>query len=94
MTTGVTGSPADGFRGRNRAAGLIAAVRYAILRAWPAHRSVPDNPGDLRARPEVARLNLPALFRPLDRMDLSPDEIAQRLLRQLFELDGDYAEAL
>jgi hypothetical protein len=27
-------------------------------------------------------------------MDLSPDEIPQRLLRQLFELDGDYAEAL
>jgi hypothetical protein len=27
-------------------------------------------------------------------MDLSPAEIPQRLLRQLFELDGDYAEAL
>jgi len=59
-----------------------------------AHRSPPDHPGDLRARLEVARLNLLALFRALDRMDLSADEIPQRLLRQLFELDGDYAEAL
>ena len=32
-------------------------------------------PGDLRARLEVARLDLLALFRALDRMDLSPDEI-------------------
>ena len=51
-------------------------------------------PGDLRARLEVARLDLLALFRALDRMDLSPDEIPQRLLQQLFELDGDLAEAL
>ena len=27
-------------------------------------------------------------------MDLSPAEIPQRLIRQLFELDADYAEAL
>jgi hypothetical protein len=27
-------------------------------------------------------------------MDLSPSEIPQRLLQQLFELDADYAEAL
>ena len=27
-------------------------------------------------------------------MDLTPFEIAQRLIRQLFELDADYAEAL
>jgi hypothetical protein len=27
-------------------------------------------------------------------MDLSPEEIPQRLLRQLFEKDADYAEAL
>ena len=51
-------------------------------------------PGDLRGRLEVARLDLLALFRALDRMDLSPDEIPQRLLQQLFELDGDLAEAL
>ncbi|PYT22718.1 MAG: hypothetical protein DMG57_34215 [Acidobacteria bacterium] len=34
-----------------------------------------------------------ALFRALDRMDLTPSEIPQRLIRQLFALDADYAEA-
>jgi hypothetical protein len=51
-------------------------------------------PADLRIRLEAARLDLLALFRALDRMDLTPDEIPQRLIRQLFELDADYAEAL
>lgn len=51
-------------------------------------------PADLRARLETARLDLLALFRALDRMDLSPAEIPQRLIRQLFELDADCAEAL
>ena len=51
-------------------------------------------PPDLRARLETARLDLLALFRALDRMDLSPAEIPQRLIRQLFELDADCAEAL
>ena len=51
-------------------------------------------PDDLRARLETARLDLLALFRALDRMDLSPAEIPQRLIRQLFELDADYAQAL
>jgi hypothetical protein len=51
-------------------------------------------PADLRAHLETARLDLLALFRALDRMDLSPAEIPQRLIRQLFELDADYAEAL
>jgi hypothetical protein len=58
------------------------------------HRSPPQIPGDLRARLEVARLDLLALFRALDRMDLSAEEIPQHLLRQLFERDADYAEAL
>ena len=49
---------------------------------------------DLRARLETARLDLLALFRALDRMDLSAREIPQRLLRQLFELDADFVEAL
>jgi hypothetical protein len=39
-------------------------------------------------------LDLLALFRALDRMDFSPAEIPQRLIRQLFELDADYVEAL
>lgn len=51
-------------------------------------------PPDLRAQLENARLDLLALFRALDRMDLSPAEIPQRLLQQLFELDADYGEAL
>ena len=51
-------------------------------------------PADLRARLETARLDLLALFRALDRMNLTPEQIPQRLLRQLFELDADYVEAL
>jgi hypothetical protein len=43
---------------------------------------------------ETARLDLLALFRALDQMDLTPVEIPQRLIHQLFELDADYAEAL
>jgi hypothetical protein len=49
---------------------------------------------ELRARLEAARLDLLALFRALDQMDLTALEIPQLLLRQLFELDADYAEAL
>jgi hypothetical protein len=49
---------------------------------------------DLRSRLEAARLDLLALFRALDRMDLTAREIPQLILRQLFELDADYAEAL
>lgn len=51
-------------------------------------------PPDLRTRLEQARLDLKALFRALDGLDLSPDEIPQRRIRQLFELDADFAEAL
>ena len=59
-----------------------------------ALRSSARIPADLRPRLEAARLDLLALFRALDRMDLTPAEIPQRLLRQLFELDADYVEAL
>ena len=51
-------------------------------------------PVDLRARLETARLDLLALFRALDRLNLTPEQIPQRLIRQLFELDADYVEAL
>ncbi len=51
-------------------------------------------PADLRARLEAARLDLLALFRALDRINLTSAEIPQRLIRQLFELDADFAEAL
>jgi len=59
-----------------------------------ARRSTVQVPADLRPRLEAARLDLLALFRALDRMDLTPAEIPQRLIRQLFELDADFAEAL
>ena len=59
-----------------------------------ARRTSQDIPADLRARLEIARLDLLALFRAFDRMNLTPQQIPQRLLRQLFELDADYAEAL
>jgi hypothetical protein len=51
-------------------------------------------PADLRARLEHARLEALSLFRALDRLALTPTEIPQHLLRELFELDADYAEAL
>src|SRR6202790_5414070 len=59
-----------------------------------ARRTSEEIPADLRARLETARLDLLALFRALDRMRLTPEQIPQRLLRQLFELDADYVEAL
>ena len=59
----------------------------------PRHAAV-EIPADLRARLETARLDLLALFRALDRMNLTPEQIPQRLIRQLFELDADYVEAL
>src|SRR5215510_9054546 len=64
-----------------------------MLHAWAMARTA-EIPPDLRLRLEAARLDLLALFRALDRMDLSPAEIPQRLIRQLFELDADYVEAL
>jgi hypothetical protein len=57
-------------------------------------RASAEIPADLRARLESARLDLLALFRALDRMNLTPEQIPQRLIRQLFELDADYVEAL
>ena len=57
-------------------------------------RSPVEIPTDLRSRLENARLGLLALFRAMDQMDLSPAEIPQRAIQQLFQLDADYAEAL
>jgi len=59
-----------------------------------ARRTPEEIPTDLRQRLETARLDLLALFRALDRMNLTPQQIPQRLIRQLFELDADYVEAL
>src|ERR1022692_1798693 len=76
---------------RPAAVGLYPPMRHSQAMA---RGSTAEIPVDLRARLEVARLDLLALFRALDRMDLSAEEIPQRLLRQLFERDADYAEAL
>jgi len=57
-------------------------------------RPTAEIPAHLRPRLETARLDLLALFRALDRMNLTPEQIPQRLIRQLFELDADYVEAL
>jgi hypothetical protein len=65
----------------------------AMLDATARHKSV-EIPPDLRTRLENARLDLLALFRALDQMSLTPNQIPQRLIRQLFELDADYVEAL
>src|SRR6266540_1235069 len=54
----------------------------------------PGNPRRPPCASGSCRLELPALFRALERVNLSPNEIPQRLLRQLFELDADLAEAL
>ena len=64
-----------------------------MLDAMARHKSV-EIPPDMRTRLETARLDLLALFRALDRMYLTPAQIPQRLIRQLFELDADYVEAL
>jgi hypothetical protein len=75
-----------------RAVDLQETMRHAEPRV---RRSALAIPVDLRARLEAARLDLLTfLFRALDRMDLSAAEIPQRLIRQLFELDADYVEAL
>ena len=52
------------------------------------------HPTELRPRLEAARIRLLALFRALDQMTLSAQEIPQDLLAALFELDADFAEAL
>src|ERR1022692_2052824 len=64
-----------------------------MLDAMARHKPV-EIPPDLRTRLETARLDLLALFRALDGMTLTPEQIPQRLIRQLFELDADYVEAL
>lgn len=51
-------------------------------------------PPGLETELEAARLDLLALFRALDRLDLTAAEIPQDLLHELFELDADLAEAL
>lgn len=61
---------------------------------WPRRMRPGALPPDLRARLERARLDSLALFRAVDRLALRAAEIPQGLLRALFALDADYAEAL
>jgi hypothetical protein len=69
-------------------------VGYWMSRAQVMfHHSPVEIPIDLRARLEAARLDLPAPFLALDRINLAPEQIPQRLIRQLFELDADYVDA-
>lgn len=49
---------------------------------------------DLRGRLEKVRLDTLALIRSIDRLDLTPAEIPQLLIQELFQLDADCAEAL
>src|SRR5450432_3866403 len=92
---GLTGSPADGLGGLASFSQKAVARRGEMSHArGVAHGSPLEIPGDLRARLEAARLDLLALFRALDRLDLAAAEIPQRLLRQLFEKEADYAQAL
>ena len=51
-------------------------MRHALAMA---RRSTAEIPADLRARLERARLDLLALFRALDKMDLSPAETPNAL---------------
>ncbi len=51
-------------------------------------------PSKLRNYLEKARMENLALFRGLDRVDVSAQEMPQKELKQLFELDADCAEAL
>src|ERR1039457_7037006 len=78
--SGPTGSPAQksSCAARSDARGM-------------AHRSPLEIPADLRARRQTGPAGS---VRALDHRDLSPDVIPQGLLRQLFERDADYAEAL
>jgi hypothetical protein len=67
----------------------LRATEFVKKTLWAGFTTPEEIPVDLRARLEAARLDLLALFRALDRLDLSPAEIPQRLIRQLFELDAD-----
>jgi len=49
---------------------------------------------DLRGRLENARLDARALFRALDRLDITREEMPQDVIHELFEPDADCAEAL
>lgn len=68
--------------------------RLRLKPPWPRKRTpkTPETAGRLRPQLETARLDLRALYRALDRMQIDQDLPVQ--LRRLQELDADFAEAL
>jgi len=71
--------------------GLAVSNGGEVMRRELVRRRVPKG---LEGRLEAARLELLALFRAIDELDMSANELPQGLLQELFGLDGDYAEAL
>lgn len=51
-------------------------------------------PADLEDKLKAGRLDLLALFRAIDRLPMDARELPRLVLDELFDLDGDYAEAL
>ena len=51
-------------------------------------------PAEWEGKLKAARLELLALFRAIDRLPIDARELPQPILHELFNLDGDYAEAL
>jgi hypothetical protein len=90
----VRARPAHGAAHRRVAPNPLARRVRLRHRGAMKRRRTPTLPADLRPRLEAARLEALALFRAMDRLDLTADEIPQDLIHELFELDADFAEAL
>ena len=74
--------------------GLRNIKRSSKKRPQRKAREKPIKGAALRIHLEKARQELLALFRGLDRLDVSTKEMPQKELRALMELDADCAEAL
>lgn len=84
---------------RRNAAGAYDALRWSprhrLRHTREVSRKLPAVvPPTLRSRLEIARLDTLALMRALDHLHLAGDLLAHPMLRGLFELDADCAEAL
>ena len=80
--------------------GIDVWLLLCSTRGMPGHNEVRSRrvrhyvPAQMESQLQGARMDLLALFRSLDRIPLPAHEIPQPILEELFELDGDYAEAL
>ena len=80
--------------------GIDVWLLLCSTRGMPGHNEVRSRrvrhyvPAQMESQLQGARMDLLALFRSLDRIPLPEHEIPQPTLEELFELDGDYAEAL